>query len=193
VHDARDRLLVAAGARFYEDGFLATGIDRVLADAGVAKATLYRHFPTKDDLIVAYLERSHDAFASMLADAESEPHPRRQLERLLELVGARAVQRSCSGCTFQVAAAEYPDPRHPVHRAARRHKDAVRAWLRTRAEEAGAKDPDALADGLHLLIDGAWASARMYGSNGPAAAVAATGRTVLAAHLGTRRGPARRR
>jgi AcrR family transcriptional regulator len=90
--DARDRLLVTAGALFYRDGFLATGVDRVLGDAGVAKATLYRHFPTTDDLIVAHLERSHAAFQEKLDLAAAAPGPRAQIERLCAIVARRSVE-----------------------------------------------------------------------------------------------------
>ncbi|MEE8600088.1 TetR/AcrR family transcriptional regulator [Euzebya tangerina] len=186
-----DRLLEAASGLFYEQGYAATGIDQIVQRSGVAKRTLYRHFPSKDDLIVAYLRRTDAAFTRWLdaevaraAERAGTLTPTDELRLLLELIQVKAVSPSCAGCTFQGAAAEFPDAAHQVHAVAKQHKDALRARLTGLAERAGLAEPARLADELLLLIDGAWAAARMYrGVTGsPAAVLRHAAAAVIAAH-----------
>jgi AcrR family transcriptional regulator len=170
----RERLLETAARLFYRDGFRAVGIDTLIAESGVAKMSLYRHFTSKDDLIAAYLEEANRAFWQWF-DASIAPHarsPRHQLFALFDAVGALATGVECQGCVFQGAAAEFPELPHPAHQVALAHKQAVLARLRGLAEEAGARDPDALAEMLLLLMDGAFVARRMFGLSNPAARVA---------------------
>ncbi|HET9012454.1 MAG TPA: hypothetical protein VFN38_11605, partial [Gemmatimonadaceae bacterium] len=94
-----------------------------------------------------------------------------------------ATSPACLGCTFQLAAAEFPERGHPGHATALDHKQAVRARLGDLAAAAGAREPAALADELLLLMDGAFAAARMYGRSSPAARVATAARALIDAHL----------
>lgn len=187
---ARERVLAAAGELFYERGFHAVGVDLIVERAGVAKASLYRHFPTKDDLIAAYLERANEGFWAWF-DAQDDPSasPGDRLVGLFDAVGELATAPACLGCTFQVSAAEFPDRGHPGHAVALGHKEAVRARLRALATEAGADAPDALADALLLVMDGAFAAARMYGPGNPGRHAGAAARALLAAHSATSRAP----
>jgi AcrR family transcriptional regulator len=135
--------------------------------------TLYAPFPSKDDLIVAYLERANEQFWEWWEGAGAGvDDPRRKLVAMFEAVEKLADSPQCLGCTFQGTAAEFPDPEHPGHRVAIAHKQAVRARLRTLAELAELRDPGDLADQLLLLMDGAWVAARMFGPDNPAAHVA---------------------
>jgi AcrR family transcriptional regulator len=179
---ARGRVLRAAGELFYAYGFHAVGIDLIIERAGVAKATLYRHFPTKDDLIAAYLESANARFWDWF-DSSIDPAapPLVALGGLFDAVARLATEPACHGCTFQVTAAEFPDQSHPGHAVALEHKQAVRARLRQLAAEAGARRPDELADGLLLLMDGAFASTRMYGQDNPGGRVGAAARSLIAA------------
>jgi len=180
---ARERVLEAANRLFLRDGFRAVGIDTIIAEAGVAKMTLYAHFPSKDDLIVAYLERANEQFWEWLDGASAGvDDPRARLLAMFDAVGKLANSPRCLGCTFQGTAAEFPDPEHPGHRVALAHKQAVRARLRTLAEHAGLREPDDLADQLLLLMDGAWVAARMFGPRNPGAQVAAAARALIQAH-----------
>lgn len=190
----RERLLATASRLFYERGFQAVGVDEISAEAGVAKMTLYRHFPSKDDLVVAYLKRSDDAFCDWFERAlATERTPRAKLLAVFTALGALAQSEQCLGCTFQASAAEYPDARHPAHRAALAHKQEVRRRLAALAREAKLRDPDALADQLALLMDGAWVAARMFDRASPARHVAAAAKALVEAHtVGVRRAPARR-
>jgi AcrR family transcriptional regulator len=183
---ARRRILDTASRLFYRDGFHAVGIDTIIAESGVAKMTLYRHFPSKDDLIAAYLEESNRTFwewleGAMAADAGA---PRRQLLAVFEEVEVLATSPSCLGCTFQGAAAEFPDLDHPGHRVALAHKQAVLARLRILAVDAGARDPEGLANGLLLLMDGAFVASRMFGRlDSPARHVARAASALIDASL----------
>jgi len=166
---ARDRILDTAAALFYEHGYQAVGVDLIVERAAVAKTSLYRHFPSKDHLIVAYLERANDEFWAWFDASIDQAAPARaQLVAAFEAIETLATSPACRGCAFQVSAAEFPDPAHPGHATALAHKEAVRARLRGLAAAAGAADPDALGDALLLVMDGAFAAARMYGPTSPA-------------------------
>jgi AcrR family transcriptional regulator len=180
---ARDRIVRTASELFYNHGFHAVGIDLIIERAGVAKATLYRHFSTKDDLISAYLEDA-DARFSEWFDASINPDApaAEALVGIFDSVAALVTSPACMGCTFQVTAAEFPEASHPGHAVALAHKQAVRGRLRELAVEAGARRPDELADGLLLLMDGAFAAARMHGHDNPGGQVGAVARTLIAAH-----------
>jgi AcrR family transcriptional regulator len=180
---ARERILEAASRLFVRDGFRAVGVDTVIAEAGVAKMTLYAHFPSKDDLIAAYLERANERFWRWLdAAVAGVDDPRARLVSMFDAVGKLANDPQCLGCTFQGTAAEFPDPEHPGHRVALAHKQAVLARLGTLAREADLRDPEALADQLLLLMDGAWVAARMFGPHNPSAQVAAAATALIQAH-----------
>jgi AcrR family transcriptional regulator len=187
---ARRRILDTAAQLFYRDGFRAVGIDTIIAESGVAKMTLYRHFPSKDHLVAAYLEEANGLFWAWL-DAAVAAHagsPRRQLIAVFEAVGALALSPTCLGCTFQGAAAEFPGAEHPAHRIALAHKRAVIDRLATLAVAGGLREPTVLAEALLLLMDGAWAAARMFGPHepaNPARRVAASARALIAAHAAT--------
>jgi AcrR family transcriptional regulator len=180
---ARDRILETAIRLFYRDGFRAVGIDTIIAEAGVAKMSLYRHFPSKDDLIVAYLEESNRRYWDWL-DAESAgiQDPSERLVGMLEAIEKLATSPECLGCTFQGTAAEFPDRDHPGHQVALSHKNTVRERLIAVAREAGLTDPEALGDQLLLLIDGAWVAARMFGPDNPARGLAAAAGALIDAH-----------
>lgn len=180
VRSPRARILDTAAELFYANGFHSVGIDLIVERADVAKTTLYRHFGSKDDLIVAWLERANEQFWSWLDDAiDSVDHPEDGLVLLYRAVQQLATSPSCLGCAFQAAAAEFPEPGHPVHAVALAHKESVRARLRGLAAEARSPDPDALGDALLLLMDGAFAASRMYGPENPATHVAAAAEILI--------------
>jgi AcrR family transcriptional regulator len=189
---ARERILQTAAELFYRDGYGAVGVDTIIARAGVAKTTLYRHFPSKDALIVAYLERADERFWAWFEHAITEqPDPRTRLQALFDAVAKLAASPACLGCTFQGAASEFPSQDHPGHRVARRHKQAVLKRLLELARDAGAEDPAQLARELLLVMDGAFAAARMFGHRNPAAAAPQAAAALLEAQLPAR--SARRR
>ncbi|HLO03460.1 MAG TPA: TetR/AcrR family transcriptional regulator [Symbiobacteriaceae bacterium] len=180
---ARERILDTAGQLFARDGFLAVGIDLIIAESGVAKMTLYRHFSSKEELIVAYLERANLGFwhwmDSMLADVAG---PQAKILAMFQAVQKVATSPQCLGCSFQSAALEFPVLDHAVHQVAIKHKDMVLQRIRSLASEAGLKEPEALANQLLLLMDGAWTAVRMYGPQNAAVDLVPAVKILLAAH-----------
>jgi AcrR family transcriptional regulator len=178
VGSPRERLLAAANELFYSEGVHTVGIDRVIERAGVAKATLYSTFGSKDALIAAYLETRHDAMRERMRRAIGRRRsPRARLLAPFDIQEQFAADETYRGCAFANATAE-------THGAgADEAVAAYRAWVRATfaelAAEAGARDPAGLARQLHLLWDGASQSVRM--DHDPAAARAA--RTAASALL----------
>lgn len=157
---ARERLLAAAGELFYEQGIAATGVDAVLARAGVSPSTLYAHFAGKDALVAAYLERRHRMWVQTwdeVLDGRTDP-----AERLLSVLDALALYRaregSRRGCAFLAAATELPAG-HPARAWLDADSHLLAGRLRELATATGLDDADAedLADALLLLYDGALA------------------------------------
>jgi AcrR family transcriptional regulator len=162
VGTARERILTVASDLFYREGIRAVGIDRIIADAGVAKASLYANFRSKDDLIVTYLSVLRQVWqAEVDAELAKVDDPADRIRRLFELVADDFDDASFRGCPFTNAAAEYPDRDHP----SRRVTDEYRAWLRQRfddlARAADLEDPPGVAAALVLLYDGACVSAKL--------------------------------
>jgi AcrR family transcriptional regulator len=154
---ARDRLIDTASALFNRYGFHATGVDRIVAVAKVAKKTLYAHFPSKEDLILAALSRKRAAFADKFLPAvrATSDQPRERLLSLFELAKGWFSDPDFYGCIFVNAAVEYSEPGHPINGCAREFKTLLRGFAREQAEAGGAADPDALADQIALLFEGA--------------------------------------
>jgi AcrR family transcriptional regulator len=162
VGAARDRILTTACDLFYREGIRAVGIDRIIAEASVAKASLYANFSSKDELIVAYLACLRDLWqAEVDAELARVDGPVEAIRRLFELVGEDFGDAAFRGCPFGNAAAEFPDRSHP----SRRVTDEYRSWLRQRlaglAGAAGLDDPPAVATALVLVYDGACVSAKL--------------------------------
>jgi AcrR family transcriptional regulator len=169
---ARERILETAFRLFYARGVRAVGVDTVIAESRVAKATFYKHFRRKDDLVLAYLDRVDEIWRGELAAAASaaSDHPRGQLVGMFDALRAACRADGYRGCAFINTAAEAV-PGSNVHTRTVTHKAAVRAWVHDLATLAGATDPDALARSLVLLLDGGLAAGVLDGD--PAAADAA--------------------
>ena len=167
---ARDRLLEAANELFYDEGVHTVGIDRVIERAGVAKASLYNTFGSKDELVRAYLEGRHGRTAARISRyLERYSDPRDRLLGVFEAQGELFVEQGFRGCAFVSASAESPG--EAVSRAADDYRGWVRGLLTGLSREAGAADPEKLGRQLHMIYDGASLSARM--DHDPSASVAA--------------------
>jgi AcrR family transcriptional regulator len=182
---ARERLLAAAGELFYRRGIRSVGVDDIVAKADVAKMSLYRSFPSKDELAAAYLEaidrdywRRWDATV-----ARHEGAPLRQLGALFRVLVRWTRRADWRGCPFTNAATEFPEPGHPARRIAERNKEELRRRLAALCRAAGARRPAHVADQLVLLFEGAYVSAQTFGPEGPAAAAADAADALLAAAL----------
>ena len=149
---ARDRILKAAGELFASRGFNATRINDLHVAAHVSKRTLYQHFDSKDELILAYLEQCDRSGPVEALLAREDLAPR---ARLLELFTALADTASVVPDPFVAAAVEFPDAKHPVHRAASEHTIRFTDRLTALARAAGAREPERTARRLALLRDGA--------------------------------------
>src|ERR1700689_803741 len=167
---ARERLLAAASELFYAEGVHTVGIDRVIERAGVAKASLYNAFGSKDELVRAYLEGRHAVTAARITRyLERYDGPRERLLGVFEAQGELFAEPGFRGCAFVSASAESPG--EAVSRAADDYRAWVRGLLTSLAREAGATDPEKLGRQLHMIYDGASLSARM--DHDPSVAVAA--------------------
>lgn len=163
----RDHLVDTALKLFSRYGFHATGIDRILSESGVAKMTLYKHFKSKDDLILAALQR-HDELHRAWLTREIETlatAPRDRLLALFTALGNWFESEDFYGCCFINATAEYGDKDSPIHQAADDHKRSIHGYILELAEAAGAKNAGELADQLLLLMEGAIVSAQISGKH----------------------------
>jgi AcrR family transcriptional regulator len=151
----RERILAAATARFAAQGIRATSADRIIDDAGITKVTFYRHFPTKSDLVVAYLQAQSAGEQAWMMSAQHDGAPLDSLRALATGIGAASCLPGFRGCPFINAAAEFADPGDPVRIAVAAHRDWTLARFAAIAEEAGVRDVDAVARQLLLLRDGA--------------------------------------
>jgi AcrR family transcriptional regulator len=185
----RERILETASPLFYAQGYRAIGIDRIIAESGVAKMTFYKYFPSKDDLIATYLREANAGFWGWLNDlTKGIDSPKQRLELVFDGIAKLASSPTCMGCAFAHAAAEFPDQDNKAHAAAMEHKNAVLEWLRTEAKNLKAKDPESLASSLMLVIDGAWTAARMFGGGNHASHAGHTARALIAALGGQDKG-----
>jgi AcrR family transcriptional regulator len=166
---ARERILDASGRLFYRSGFHSVGVDTIVAESGITKMTMYKHFPSKDHLITAYLERYEQNFWNWFeAEIKGINDPAEQLIAFFEAIGKMVSSPQCLGCTFQSVAVEFPSPEHMAHKAAIEYKQRVIERFRLLAKQAGLNAPLKLAHQLLLLMDGAWISARLHGPENPA-------------------------
>ena len=159
--DVREHILATASDLFYKHGVRAVGIDLVIAQAGVAKTSLYRYFPQKDDLIVAFLERE-DAEVWALWDAVAQEHadnPMAELEAHMRWIGERLARANYRGCPQINVAAEFAEHDHPARRVSRAHMQTLRMRLESVARRLDVPRPQQLAAQLAVLINGAFASA----------------------------------
>lgn len=166
----RDHLLAVAQRKFCEAGFHAVSVDSIVEDAGVARMTLYKNFGSKEDLIVATLRREDKMFRQWLVSS-IEGRSSRPEDRILGLFRAlhdRFASEGYYGCAFIRASIEYPAPSHPVHRAAREHKEMIRSYLRGLAADVDAADPLTLSEQLYLLFEGAITASQLHGEPWPA-------------------------
>jgi AcrR family transcriptional regulator len=181
---ARDRLLAAANELFYEEGVHTVGIDRVIERAGVAKASLYSTFGSKEELVRAYLAGRAEARQRRIAQRIAQHDtPRARILSVFELLGEQIAAPGYRGCAFINASAEGPRGETKVTRAC----SDSRAWLRDLfielARDAGADDPAALGRQLVLLYDGATVGASMDHDPGAADQARAMAEALLDARL----------
>jgi len=164
--EAGQRILETADRLFYQDGIRAVGIDRIIAESRAAKMTLYAHFPSKDDLIVAVLRYREERMLEFFRSA-MERHGKRTKDRLRAFFAALKEwfeSPGFRGCAFQNAAAELADPSHAGARFVRDHKRRFAGLLHDFVEESIGKEAAKLAPMIALLVEGAIVTAVIHGT-----------------------------
>jgi AcrR family transcriptional regulator len=188
----RERLVAAAVELFYRNGFAAVGIDRVIATAGVTKTTFYKHFESKDDLMVAAVKR-RDEWESAAWDRAirkiAGDDPLKQLLALLDVMDLWFNDPDFRGCMFLNTAIEFPNPHDPVHQAAAEHKRKTRDYWQNLAKAAGADETGAetFADCYAALIEGAMILRQTHGRNDAARAIRPAVEQLVATYIPTPR------
>jgi AcrR family transcriptional regulator len=180
---ARERILQAATILFHEHGINVTGVAELAAAAQVSSRTLYKHFASKDDVVLAYLER-FEAESTSGAQVRLTDLARPPRERLLAVFDFERGRGAIRGCPFADAAVEVADPQHPVHRLAADHKRRFTETMVATAREAGARDADRLGRRLVLLYDGAAVESTIFDDLEPAQEARAMAEVLIDAAIG---------
>ncbi|SFK79927.1 TetR/AcrR family transcriptional regulator [Amycolatopsis sacchari] len=159
MSEARARLLGTASRLFYAEGLHSVGIDRIVAEAKVTRATLYRHFPSKDDLVVAYLTAADELIRSQIDSVRAAGHsPADTVRAVAGTITDGIRSEGFRGCAFLNAAAEYPDVEHPVHQAVLKHRQWFLDTITELMAATGETTPAPHARHFVMLRDGAMAA-----------------------------------
>jgi AcrR family transcriptional regulator len=162
----RERLTEAALRRFYRDGFRNVGLDQILADVGISKTAFYKHFESKDALMLAVLEMKNVWLQDLLRTTilqRNDVTPVERLRSLFDIVQQFIDSDDFQGCIFVNVAMEFPLQHEPAHLAAAEHKRAIEALVCELASQAGADDPTSLAQELCLVMEGAYVTRHVTG------------------------------
>jgi AcrR family transcriptional regulator len=170
----KDRILETADRLFYLQGIRAIGVDTIAAEIGISKRTLYNHFPSKDALIAAYLERR------FVQPRASDKPPAEQILGTFDALERRFSARDFRGCPFVNAVAELGREDQSVRRIAIAFKESRRLWFRDLLHQLGVTDPQALATQLALLVDGSIAQDLVRNDPAMARAAKEAARVLLA-------------
>jgi AcrR family transcriptional regulator len=181
---ARDRILASAYELFARRGIRAVGIDEVIQRAGVAKATLYRHFASKDDLVLAFLQQREQLWTKDWVEAEARRRgdtPEEQLLAIFDLFDEWFHREDFEGCSFINVLLEMNDRATRIGRASAVHLANIRSIIRELATEAGLRDPERFAHSWHILMKGSIVAAG-EGDADAAGRAQAMGRLLIAQH-----------
>jgi AcrR family transcriptional regulator len=171
----QERILETAGRLFYGQGIRAVGVDTIAAEIGISKRTLYNYFPSKDELILAYLSRH------FLEPKTSDRPLLEQILRYFDRLERWFAADTFRGCPFVNAVAELGDPTHPGTQMAVAYKERRRLWLRDALTQLNVADPDTLATQVAILVEGAIIAALVRGDPGMARVAKAAARILLTA------------
>jgi len=159
--EARERIVDSSYELFSQRGIQAVGVDELIEKAGVAKATLYRHFPSKDDLVLEFLESREERWTHELVEAGAKSRgstPEEQLLAIFDVFDEWFRREDFEACSFINVLLEM-GPEHPLGKASMRHLENIRSMVSGLAEEAGLRDPDSFARSWHILMKGSIVSA----------------------------------
>ncbi|MFC3300356.1 TetR/AcrR family transcriptional regulator [Arthrobacter agilis] len=180
----RDRILASATTLFDTTSIRSVSADRVIADAGTTKVTFYRHFPSKDHLVVAYLDRHLDLLQEAVEKERAAGHDACTiLLRLAAANGSAACRPGFRGCIFINAAAEYPAEGNSVRGAVARYRVWLHGVVVGLLRDLGVDEPDVVSDQLIMLRDGAMVHGYMADPTAVAESLVTAGRAIIGAHL----------
>jgi AcrR family transcriptional regulator len=182
----RQRLIEAAKRRFYHDGFRNVGIDAILTDVGISKAGFYKHFQSKDDLMIAVLEDVDKFLQRQFREMVRERGGRSaegQLRAVLDVVQQIMETEDFHGCIFVNAAMEFPLPHDPAHEAALRHKRSLEDFFYELGERAAAPDPAGLAQELAMVVEGAYVTRALTGESATICTARRLAEQIIVRHL----------
>jgi len=184
----RGRLVHAAIELFYRHGFQAVGIDQIIAAAGVTKTTFYKHFESKDDLLVAAIRQRDEWEMQAWVKAVEKlagDDPRGQLLAFFDVLDIWFNAPDFRGCQFINAASEFPNPNDPVHAVAAEHKRKNRDFFRDLAARAGSADPESFADRYTALVEGTLVLRHVHGRDDAAKVIRPAVESLVAEALGS--------
>ena len=182
---ARERIFGSASELFHRKGIRAVGVEAIAAQAATTKMSLYRAFPSKDDLVAAWL-REHDARFWRGWSRMAGRHPQnaqKQLRAAFALLEKHVQESRGRGCAMANAAVEITERSHPARKVIEMHKAKLRRRLAELCLEAQAREPQLLADQLFLLMEGAQASTLVLGVQGPVKSAASAAEALIASQL----------
>lgn len=181
----RDHLVQTAMELFQQNGYHATGIEKILSTAGVSKPTLYRHFDSKDELILAALRKwDEESRAWLTQEMDSRGKtPREKILGLFDALAAWFETRGFQGCMFINATVEFAEQDNPIHRMAAEHKRTFAAQVRDLVAASGASDPGEVTERLMIVMEGAIVTAHTQGRSDAARRARAMAASILAEAL----------
>lgn len=170
ARNLQDHILQTASGLFYSQGIKATGVDAVVKLAGTNKMTLYKYFPSKDDLVIAFLRKRDSDFTAWFVEQidTGAEQPKDKLLAIFDVIGEWLEIPEFRGCAFINAAAEFPVEGNPVHQVSAEFYDRFRSYIADLAKQCGSASPESLALQLSLLIEGAIVSEQMKRHSGAA-------------------------
>jgi AcrR family transcriptional regulator len=180
----RERILAAARDLFYRQGIRAVGVDAIAEAAATNKMTLYRHFSSKDELVAEYLRRfaeEEEVVWDEIAAANPDD-PSGQLRAWVYRMAGEVSDPQSRGCAIANAGVQLPEPHHPARCVIERHKRALRERVLGLCRRAGLRDPELVADGIFLMLEGARVNIQSEGHSGPACRFVALSEDIIAAH-----------
>ncbi len=179
----RDELVRNALEVFYRDGFHATGMDKLVAETGISKTSMYKHFRTKEEMILAVLRLRDERFRNWFCRRVEEiaDTPKARLLAAFDALHEWITSPGFKGCMFIKAVSEFQDPEDPIHIQSATHKRMLLEYIQDIAEQAQARDPAALARQLMLLKEGAIVTSVMLGNGTPAIEAKAAAQVLIAA------------
>ncbi len=182
----RNELVQKALEAFYQNGFNATGMDTLVKETGISKTSMYKHFRTKEDLILAVLRLRDENFRNWMYRRMEElaKSPRDQLIAMFDALEEWFSEPGYKGCMFIKASSEFQDASHPIHKQSADHKRMLERYVTELATKAGLPEPDKLARQLLLLKEGAIVTAHLGHTENAAQDAKTAAITLLRLHAG---------